>query len=138
MVIQNDLVFYDGECGLCDHVVQLLLKVDRHKRFVFAPLQGSTAAILLKDMSEEVKNADSLIFIENFQSDDRKVYIYGRGAFRIAWLLGGFWRLIGWISFLPPILYNWGYYFVARHRHQFFRQNVCTLPNPDEKNRFLP
>lgn len=132
------LVFYDGKCGLCDHVVQFLLKADRNKSFVFAPLQGETATQLLKDVSESVKRADSLILIENYQSDNRKLYIFGQGAFRIAWLLGGGWVLLGWLSFLPPFLYNWGYCLVARNRYRFFRKDVCRLPNEKEQERFLP
>lgn len=48
--MHEHLVFYDGECGLCDRVVQTLLKVDTHERFVFAPLQGKTAEKLLQDL----------------------------------------------------------------------------------------
>ena len=95
------LVFYDGKCGLCDHAVQFLLKVDKRKQFVFAPLQGTTAAAELKDVPEHIKQADSLILIENYQSKDQIIYILGKGAFRITWLLGGVWSLLGWLNFLP-------------------------------------
>ncbi len=134
----KDLVFYDGECGLCDHIVQFLLKADKSKNFVYAPLQGKTASELLKDVPDSVKEADSLILIEDYQSENRKLYIYGHGAFRIAWLLGGGWKLLGWLSFIPPVLYNWGYYLVARNRHRFFKQEVCRLPVEGDKERFLP
>lgn len=133
-----DLVFYDGECGFCDHIVQILLKVDKHKRFVFAPLQGQTAAVFLKTLPQELKNADSLIFIENYQTDQKKLYIYGQGVFRIAWKLGGWWKLLGWLSFLPPVLFNWGYFIVARNRHRIFPKDVCKLPDPEQRGRFLP
>ena len=64
------LVFYDGECGLCDQVVQFLLKADKNKGFVFAPLQGKHAALALKDLPEEAKQADSIILIEDYQELD--------------------------------------------------------------------
>lgn len=132
------LVFFDGECGLCDHVVQILLKIDRNKIFAFAPLQGKTAAMRLKNIPSHVKQADSLILIENFESQNFSIYIYGQGALKILWLLGGFWSLLGVISFLPSFLYDWMYRLVARNRHYFFKKDKCQLPQKSEKERFLP
>lgn len=136
--MNKHLVFYDGHCGFCDRVVTFLLKQDREGKFLFAPLQGTTAEKLLKDMPAEVKQADSLILVENFQSPNEKIYIFGKGAFRIAWLLGGAWSLIGWISFLPSFLYDWGYRLVARNRSLLSGSKECRIPDPSQKGRFLP
>lgn len=131
------LVFYDGKCGLCDQAVQFLLKVDHRKTFIFAPLQGVTAKKYLQNLPEEVKKADSVVLIENYRNASPQVLIFGKAAFRIMWLLGGFWTLLGWISFLPSFLYDWGYRLVARNRHRFFRQDLCVIPSKETKDRFL-
>jgi len=132
------LLFYDGECGLCDHLVQFVLRVDRREQFLFAPLQGETAGSELKDVPGIVKQADSLILIENYQKPDAAMWIYGKGVFRVAWLLGGWWKLLGWVSFLPAFLYDWGYHLVAKNRHRLFSKDSCKIPDPSEKIRFLP
>lgn len=132
------LVFYDGECGLCDHAVQFVLKADKQKKFMFAPLQGTTAAELLADLPPEMKKADSLILIENFQEPAQQLHILGKGAFRVCWLLGGGWRLLGWLSYLSPILYDWGYRLIARNRHRLFPQTECIIPDLAQKDRFFP
>jgi len=132
------LIFYDGKCGLCDHAVQFLLEADKQQVFAFAPLQGTTAERVLKEVPQEVKQADSLILIENFETPQEKLYLFGKGALRACWLLGGKWRWIGWLSFLPAWLYDWGYRVVAKNRHRFFSKDVCKLPDPNEKKRFLP
>lgn len=88
------LVFYDGECGLCDHVVQFLLWADRKGVFVFAPLQGETAREVLKGLPEESRGADSLVLVENYKSENAQFYLFGKGALRIAWLLGGLWGCV--------------------------------------------
>ena len=132
------LMFYDGECGLCDRIVQFLLKADTRKIFVFAPLQGTTAATVLKELPDEYKTVDSLVLVENYQQPNQRFYVMGQGAFRILWLLGGWWVLLGWKAFLPPVLYDWGYRLVARNRHKLFRGEVCELPDQKEKDRFLP
>jgi predicted DCC family thiol-disulfide oxidoreductase YuxK len=136
--MKRNLVFYDGTCGFCDIAVQFLLGQDTEQRFVFAPLQGTTAKIMLKDLPESLKNSDSLVLVENYQAEDRKFYVLGRGAFRILWMLGGAWSLLGWVSFLPSFLYNWGYRIVARNRHKLFPNTKCILPDANSKDRFLP
>ena len=134
----QDLIFYDGECGLCDMVVQFVLLRDKQKRYVFAPLQGETALELLKDLPSEYKQLDSLVLVENYASKARKYYVMGRGAFRIAWNLGGLWALVGWLNFLPPVLYDWGYRWVARNRYRLFGKIFCVIPDYSQKGRFLP
>ena len=138
MVTQfNHLVFYDGECGLCDCIVQYLIKIDKHEQFCFAPLNGSTAKLYLHNLPPHLKGKDSLILIEDFKVDPKN-YIQSKAVFRIFWLLGGGWSIIGSLFFLPPFLFDWGYRFIARHRHQFFPQNQCFIPPSSSKDRFLP
>lgn len=132
----QNLIFYDGQCGLCDRTVQLLLDVDKDRIFKFAPLQGSTAKALLQDVPNEIKTADSLILIEQFETDNKKIYILAKAALHICWLLGGWWMLLGWISFLPGFLYNWVYRIIAKNRTKIFSQS-CILPRPTS-DRFLP
>ncbi len=133
----SHLVFYDGKCGLCDRAVQFILKIDHRKIFMFAPLQGKTAAKMLQNVSETIKNADSVILIENFQEADPQIYLFGQAAFRILWLVGGWWWLLGWICFLPAWLYDWGYRLIAKYRHRLFPQDSCLLISPETKSRFL-
>lgn len=132
------LVFYDGQCGLCDQVVQFILLRDKQGVFGFAPLQGKTAEEKLISLPESLKNFDSIILIEDFNTSLQKISVLGYAALRILWLIGGRWALIGWISFLPPFLYNWAYRLVAKYRHRFFPQGVCILPDPALRERFLP
>ena len=74
----SHLVFYDGQCGLCDQVVQLLLKADRKNIFLFAPLQGTTAASLLQDLPEEYKGVDSLILVEDYRQSTQRFFVLGK------------------------------------------------------------
>lgn len=131
------LVFYDGECGFCDATVQVILGADSKRRFVFAPLQGETASKYLINQPN-LLNINTVVLIENYETPDKVIYSHGKAVFRICWLLGGAWRLIGWISFLPSILYNWAYRLVAKSRHLLSSKDSCPLPDSREKDRFLP
>jgi predicted DCC family thiol-disulfide oxidoreductase YuxK len=112
--------------------VQFVLRHDEAENFAFAPLQGETAKRLLKEVLRE----DSLVLVENFETKPA-IYQLGQGAFRILWLLGGYWTLLGWISFLPPFLYNWGYRLIAKHRHVLISKNSCLLIPAHYRSRFL-
>lgn len=132
------LVFYDGKCGLCDHVVQTLLKFDHEERFVFAPLQGITAGQFIKQLPADLKNIDSIILIENFKSEKSQIFVFSKAVFRICWLLGGFWIVFGWLNFLPSGLFDWAYRLVAKNRQKLFAQDRCFVPPKNSKDRFLP
>ncbi len=134
----SHLVFYDGNCGLCDRTVQFLLKQDKEQCFVFAPLQGKTAAHYLKNLPAEIRFTDSLILIENYHSPYPRISILAKAALRIAWRLGWPWLLVGWLSIFPSWMFDWMYRLVATNRHYFFPQTQCMVPPPDQKNRFLP
>ena len=134
----SHLVFYDGNCGLCDRIVQFIFQQDKKQLFVFAPLKGETAARYLKNLDPEIRFSDSLILIENYHSPYPRVTILGKGALRIAWLLGWPWILLGWLSFLPACLFDWAYRLVAANRHRIFPNDQCFVPPSDQKERFLP
>lgn len=134
----SHLVFYDGSCGLCDHIVQFLLKEDKKKSFVFAPLQGETAARYLRNLPPEIRFTDSLILIENYSSSYPRVYILAKGALRIAWRLGWPWILIGCLSFFPGWMFDWIYRLVASHRERFLPPTECVISPSAHKDRFLP
>ncbi len=127
------LIFYDGECGLCNHLVEFLLKIDKKELFVFAPLQGETAAELLKDLPQKFKDLDTLILVKNYKSAQKQFYVQGEAVLMIAWELGGWWRLLGWMHYLPSGLFDWIYRLVARNRARFFAR--CEIKQDE---RFLP
>jgi predicted DCC family thiol-disulfide oxidoreductase YuxK len=131
------LVLYDGTCGLCDYSVQFLLKYDKKEIFAFAPLQGTTAEQFLSTLPKNLVDVDSLILIEDFKSTSPRIYIQSKAIFRIFWLLGSFWKLLGGLAFLPSFLFDWGYQLMARHRYQLFAQR-CLIPQKNQLDRFLP
>ncbi|KAF3362965.1 hypothetical protein PHSC3_000499 [Chlamydiales bacterium STE3] len=132
---QKHLVFYDGECGFCDQTVQFLLKRDTDKRFLFAPLKGETANHYLKQIPS---GTDSLVLIENYQTPQEKLFLYGKAALRILWLLGGRWTLLGMLSFLPSFFYDWAYRLVARYRYRFYSAACRIHPlESSKRDQFL-
>ncbi len=121
------IIFYDGECPLCNRAVRFVLKADRKALFKFAPLGGATAATKLSHL--EVKRS-TLVLLQN----NGKLLIEGKAVLRIMWLLGGFYSFLGWLSFLPTLPFDLAYRFIAKHRHTYFH----TCQKLDHPDRFLP
>lgn len=128
--VQSHLVFYDASCPLCVHFVEQLIVRDTGGFFFFAPLQGETAQ---RYLAPAIQRGDTMVLVENFHSRHPRIWMRGRGVFRIFWLLGGRWRWVGWLCFCPfgvDLLYR----AVARHRHLFKR----SAGRKGEGGRFLP
>lgn len=132
------IVFYDDDCGFCKMAVQFLLKRDRKKMFLFAPLTGKTAEEKLAVWRKSHETVDSLVLIEG----DEILY-YSKACFRTLFYLGGIWKVIGIFSYLPTWMLfpsDLIYQIVAR-----LRRKLCPLTR-DEKDalhyghedRFLP
>lgn len=117
------LIFFDGECAFCQRSVHTLIHLDKKKIFLFAPLKGSTANDLLVGGLKPLKNEDSMVLIENFTKPPFKVWIRGRGALRALFLIGGVWRLIGWLCYMP-IGADLIYRLIAKHRKRFAGKKI--------------
>jgi predicted DCC family thiol-disulfide oxidoreductase YuxK len=127
------IVFYDGVCALCNHAVQRLLKMDRKRRLKFAPLQGETARQLVPE--SDIQDLKTLVIC-----DQRGIARHSTAVVRILWQVGGFWSFVGsclWL--IPSPIRNWGYRFVSARRYKWFgKQDACRLPQPGEREQFLP
>jgi predicted DCC family thiol-disulfide oxidoreductase YuxK len=53
---QRPIVLFDGSCTLCNNFVQFLLKYDRSGNLRFAALQSKVGELLLRRMSQEVRD----------------------------------------------------------------------------------
>ncbi len=109
----KSLILFDRDCPLCRRSIRFIFARDLKHRFLFAPLSGKTA-------QEELKNTrllkeNTLILLEDWRTPQQRLWIRGRGAFRILWLLGGRWRLLGWLCFIPFGV-DLCYRLIAHHR----------------------
>lgn len=119
---QTKIIFYDGDCGLCQRSIRWLATSDRDHRLLFAPLNGKTyqqyfstpaqmeTVIYLKGKESFTKSSAILECLEDLPK--RKLYSF---------LL----RLI------PKIIRDFFYDLVAAGRHKL------TCPYFPRDERFL-
>jgi predicted DCC family thiol-disulfide oxidoreductase YuxK len=134
----NPIVLYDGVCGLCNRLVQFLLKRDTHDRFRFASLQGEFARDLLTGHGADPHDLDTVyVVVESGQPNER---LLARSAAVLYMLreLGGFWKVAGVVRVLPKAFRDAVYKIIARNRYRVFgKYESCLLPRPQHRQKFL-
>ena len=133
------IVFYDGVCGLCNRLVQFLLKHDKHDRLRFASLQSEFAAQVLVRHGIDPKDLDTLHVVENFEQNHERVLNRSDAILRAGKELGGLWKLAASLGRLVPRPVRDAFYrFVATNRYRVFGKfDTCMLPEPHHRAKFL-
>lgn len=131
-------LLYDGTCGLCARSVQFVLRHEgANPTLRFAPLQGSTAAAVLRQ-HPQLEGVDSVVFVETDPGGHQRVHMRSDAVIRVLRHLGGFWGVLGSVaSVVPRFLRNGAYDVVARRRYSVFgRDQSCLLPTEEQRARF--
>ena len=128
----SSIVLFDGVCNFCNGAVNFIIRNDRAGRFKFAPLQSEIGERLRRD-HDIPPDTDSLILVE-----DGRAYTHSAGALRIAKGLGGIWQLAYVFIILPKPIRDWFYNTFAKNRYNWFgKRDVCMVPTPEMRERFL-
>ena len=134
---EQDIIFFDGVCGLCNRTIDFVLREDREQVFLYSPLQGETFRKIAHDRPEMLK-ADSIFVLRRdpkrevlLQKSQALLYILDNLP-RYRWL-----ARIGRV--LPAQMRDAVYRVIAATRYRIWgKTDSCRLPSPDERRRFLP
>jgi predicted DCC family thiol-disulfide oxidoreductase YuxK len=134
---EQDIIFFDGVCGLCNRTVDFVLREDREQVFLYSPLQGETFRSIKRDYPETL-NADSIFVLRRgpekeilLQKSDALIHIVDNLP-RYRWL-----ATIG--RMLPAPIRDSMYRLIAATRYRIWRKrDSCRLPTAEERVRFLP
>lgn len=112
--------------------MQFIIKYDQAEYFQFASIQSGAGQALLAQF-EVPENIDSVILIEH-----GKVYIESAAALKICRRLDSFWPVFYIFVMIPSFIRNKMYRLFAKNRYRLFgRKEVCLLPTPSQRKRFL-
>lgn len=127
------IVFFDGECVMCNGFVDLLIKIDPLVMVRVAPLQGQTARQYLPPLPQHREDW-SIYYL-----DHRSLYAQSDAFIHICRRLGGIWAVLSLVSLIPRPVRDFVYRIIARNRYRWFgRRSTCRMPSEQEKKRFLP
>jgi len=126
------IVFFDGDCGVCNFWVQWILERDKKDQFMFASLQSEFGQEFLSERGLNTK-----VFNTMYLWKPNKYYLEKSAAvLKIADLLGGIYKLSAIGKIIPKILSNKIYDKVSENRMKLANQK-CYLPTPEERKKFI-
>ena len=133
------LVLYDGVCGLCNRLVQFVLRHDERGRFDFASLQSATGHTALERFGRNADDLDTVYVLTRYRGGQSALHGKADVAMFVLATLGSGWRVVALLlRMLPKGVRNRGYDMVARHRYRVFgRYDTCLLPSAGTRNRFI-
>lgn len=116
------IVFYDGECGLCQRSVALIYHLDTKKELSFAPLNGQS----YRSLNLPVSDMSTVVFYLQ-----GKLYFKSDAIIAIGRSMGGWKSLIVLLKVIPGFIRDRVYHFIAGHR----KKVSCIILPRDQ--RFL-
>lgn len=129
----NNILLFDGDCNLCNGVVQFIIKRDKLSKFKFTSLQSKIGQQILSKLKLSNNHFDSFIYVKN-----QTVYLKSTAALQILKDIGGMWKLLYMLIVVPTTIRDYIYSFIANNRYRFFgKANNCMLPTAELKERFL-
>lgn len=124
------IIFFDGQCNLCDRFANFVFKRDVKRKFLYAPLQGVTARQRLKE--EDIKGLKSIVVLKNdiVLKETQAVKTVMQQIYP---------RYSGFFALFPSYFFNVFYRLIAKNRYKIFgKKDNLYQPSEDQKKYFLP
>ena len=132
------LVLYDGVCGLCNRLLQFLIRHDHGRVFSFASLQSAVGQSMVEQSGGNPRDLTSLYVFADYQSRTSRVFTRSDAALFVVGELGWPWKALRLMRFVPKGIRDRAYDLVARIRYRAFgRYDRCLIPRPEVRSRFI-
>ncbi len=129
---KQPVLLFDGECNVCNHWVDFMLKHEKEEWFLFASLQSEEGQGIVENF-DIPKAVDSVVVVMN-----GRAYLYSDAVFQALEALPWF---LKWLRIFRVIPVKWRdrlYKRFAENRYRLFgKRGTCRLPSANERKRFL-
>lgn len=126
------IVFFDGDCGVCNFWVQWILERDQKDQFMFASLQSDFGQKFLSDRELNTKVFNTMYLWR----PGKYYYEKSKAVLQIANLLGGIYKISQIGRLIPKFLSDSIYDIVSKNRMKLANQK-CYLPTPHQRKKFI-
>ena len=121
----TDLLFLDGDCGLCNRLAIFMNNnLDLRNKIKFKSIDSGVSQELIKTFPKNQQNQDTVYLYRN-----KKSYTRSSAAIRCLLYLKWYWKIwfpVLWIVPLP--LRDFIYKIIAKFRHRIFsKPEVCSF-----------
>ena len=128
------VLLYDGTCGVCSQAVQWILQHEQGHSLRFAALESNLGSAL-REAAQVPETVDSVMWVE-LRAGRAHADLCSGAILRVLGYVGGPWRWLTVLRFVPRALRDAGYRAFAKVRYRV-RDRSCLIPTPQERVRFL-
>lgn len=129
---ENNIIFFDGVCNLCNSSVNFIIKTDSRKIFKFSHLQSKYSCNRLTNYNP-LLSKNTILYLE-----DGNLYERSTAVLRIFRKLSGIWPTFYLFIIVPRFIRDTIYNFIARNRYKWFgKSDNCKIPTPEIRDRFI-
>jgi predicted DCC family thiol-disulfide oxidoreductase YuxK len=130
---EHPVILFDGVCNFCNGAIDFVIKQDKKKVFRFAPLQSAAGQQLLEKYNLDQTDLKSFVLIKS-----GKTYKKSVAALEVMNTFPWYWKEVQILRIVPTFLRDQIYDWVARNRYKWFgKKEVCMIPSPELRSRFL-
>ena len=127
------IILFDGVCNLCDSSVQFIIKKDKKDIFRFVALQSELGITILKHIGISRSNYSIVLY-----EPGEAYYHKAEAVLKIGKTFGGLYTLLSVFSFLPKVLNDTIYDYIAKNRYKWYgKKESCMMPTPELSDKFL-
>ncbi|MDR2273535.1 MAG: DUF393 domain-containing protein [Sphingobacterium sp.] len=124
------IIFFDGDCLVCNRFVQILLKIDTKNTFLFSSLQSDFAKNSLHTIPQ---NIDSIVYLS-----PNGTFIRSEAILKICKQLGLPYSILCFLKILPGKWLDACYDYFAKNRYKWFGTNkYCVIPNEQQRKKMI-
>ena len=131
--LNKKIILFDGVCNLCNSLVNKIIRLDKHDKFLFASLQGKKGKEIIKEFNLQEKNIDSIVLYSN-----KVIKIKSRAVINIIYNINPLFRFIIIFRIIPSFILDLIYDFVSKRRYKWFgKKNKCMIPDKNIQSKFI-
>jgi predicted DCC family thiol-disulfide oxidoreductase YuxK len=129
----HPVILFDGQCNLCNGVVQFIIKRDKTDAFRFASLQGRYGQSVLEKYGLPREDLNTFILL-----DGDRIFSKSSGALQVCRILGWPWKIFNLFILVPSFIRDMAYEWIAKNRYRWFgKKNECQVPSPELSMKFM-
>ena len=128
----DGLILFDGVCVFCSRWVRFVIDHDPQRRFTFIAIQSERGRILAArfGIDPEAPQTNALI-------RDGRIWFKSDAALTVLGELPAT-QSLAMLKVLPRLIRDTAYDLIARNRYRIFgRTELCMVPSPDDRARFV-
>jgi predicted DCC family thiol-disulfide oxidoreductase YuxK len=132
------LILFDGVCGLCNRLVQFVLRHDARRVFNFASLQSAIGQAMVARTGGDPRELNSFYVVADYRAGDSHAFTKSDAALFVVDRLGWPWKAARLIRVVPARVRDLAYDAIARVRYRIFgRHEQCLIPSAEFRRRFI-